>query len=414
MKRKLISLLLLCSILLNLTGCIISISAENLMDGITPNSVNALDSLYDQNVAVTDFALRLFRASEQSGENTLISPVSVIAALAMTANGAVGGTLTEMEEVLGMTSDELNLYLYTYLNSLPVGDKYKLSVANSIWFLDDNKLTVNNSFLQKNADYYGAEIYKTQFNDQTKRDINNWVKKETDGMIPKILDSIPEAVIMYIINTLAFEAEWTEIYERDQVRNRVFTSEDGTEQNAKLMYCDEYAYLEDDNAQGFIKYYKDRKYAFAALLPNEGVTVSEYLASLDGEKLHTMLSNPTNTIVKTAIPKFKTEYSTEMSEILSNMGMPTAFDVTFADFSALGRYEDENIFINKVLHKTYIEVAERGTKAGAVTVIEMAKGTAGYPGEIKYVYLDRPFVYMIIDCDNNVPLFLGTLMDLNN
>ncbi len=389
------------------------IAAENLMDGVTANKVKTLDTLESQNEAVTDFALRLFSATEQSGENTLISPLSVIAALAMTANGASGTTLAEMEEVLGMTSDELNLYLYTYLNALPEGDKYKLRVANSIWFSDDEKLTVNNAFLQKNADYYGAEIYKTPFNDQTKRDINNWVRKGTDGMIPKILDSIPEDVIMYLINTLAFEAEWTEIYERDQVRDGVFTGEDGAEQNARFMYCDEYAYLEDDNATGFIKYYKGRKYAFAALLPNEGVTVTEYLNSLDGEKLNTMLSNPTSTTVKTAIPKFKTEYSVEMSKILSDMGMPTAFNVTFADFSALGSYEDENIFINKVLHKTYIEVAERGTKAGAVTVIEMAKGTA-MPDEPKRVYLDRPFVYMIIDCENNVPLFLGTLMDLNN
>lgn len=413
MKRKLISLLLLCSVIFNLSSCFMTISAENLMDGVTPNQVKSLDSLDSQNVAVTDFALRLMTATEESGENTLLSPLSVIAALAMTANGAKGTTLSEMESVLGLSRDELNLYLYTYLNSLPQGDKYKLSVANSIWFTDDDKFTVNNAFLQKNADYYGAEIYKTKFNDQTKRDINNWVRKETDGMIPKILERVPEDAIMYLINALAFEAEWTSIYEHDQVRDGTFTKEDGTKQSAKLMYCDEYGYLEDENAQGFIKYYKGRKYAFAALLPNEGTTITEYLSTLSGEKLNAMLSKPQGTTVKTAIPKFKTEYSVEMSEILADMGMPTAFNVTFADFSDLGNYEDNNIYISNVLHKTYIEVAERGTKAGAVTVIEMAKGT-GMPEEPKRVYLDRPFIYMIIDCENNIPIFLGTLMDLNN
>ncbi len=414
MKRKLIALLLLSSILFNLGGCAMPISAENLMKGVTPNQVTAAEDLDSYNAAVTDFAIRLLSATEQSGENTLISPISVIAALAMTANGASSSTLTEMESVLGLSRDELNLYLYTYLNSLPEGDKYKLSVANSIWFTDDDKFTVNDEFLQKNADYYGAEIYKTPFNDQTKRDINNWVKKETDGMIPKILDRVPDDAIMYLINALAFEAEWTSIYEHDQVRDGTFTKEDGTEQSAKLMYCDEYSYLEDENAQGFIKYYKGRKYAFAALLPNEGITVTEYLNTLNGEKLHTMLSNPTSTTVKTAIPKFKTEYSVELSEILSEMGMPTAFNVTFADFSDLGNYEDNNIYIGNVLHKTYIEVAERGTKAGAVTVIEMANGTTGEPSEPKRVYLDRPFVYMIIDCENNIPLFLGSMMDIGN
>jgi serpin B len=266
--------------------------------------------------------------------------------------------------------------------------------------------------LQKNADYYGAEIYKTPFNNQTKRDINSWVYKNTDGMRPKILDQIPDSAIMYLINTLAFEAEWPEYYKKEQVRSGVFTKESGEEQDAKLMYSTEGTYLSDDNATGFIKYYSDRKYAFAALLPNEGIAVSDYIASLDGEKLSTMLANPTYTTVKTAIPKFKTEYEVEMSKILSDMGMPTAFDVTFADFSRLGSYDELNIYIGRVLHKTYIEVAEKGTKAGAVTVVEMKAGSAAPSDEPKVVYLDRPFVYMIIDCENNIPLFIGTMTDI--
>ena len=403
---------LLVSIIINLSGCALPISAENLMDGVAARNVTPLDDLSSHNAAVTDFAVRLLGATEKSGKNTLISPVSVIAALAMTANGASGDTLSEMEQVFGTTSDELNLYLYTYLNSLSNGDKYKLSVANSIWFTDDDKLTVNKAFLQKNADYYGAEIYKTPFNNQTKRDINSWVKKETDGMIPKIIDSVPNDAIMYLINTLAFEAEWQSIYERYQVRDGIFTKEDGTEQNAEFMYGGEGSYLYDDMASGFIKYYNGRKYAFAALLPNEGVSVSEYISSLDGEKLHMMLTNPTYTTVNTAIPKFKTEYEVEMSEILSDMGMPLAFDVYSADFSNLGSYEENNIYIGRVLHKTYIEVAERGTKAGAVTVVEMKAGSAAPPDEPKEVYLDRPFVYMIIDCENKIPLFIGTMNDI--
>lgn len=406
------AILLLATIIFNLGSCALPIAAENLMDGVKARSISPLDDLSRHNAAVTDFAVRLLNATDENGKNTFISPVSVIAALAMTANGANGDTLSEMERVLGMTSDELNLYLYTYLNSLPNGDKYKLLVANSIWFTDDDNLTVNKDFLQKNADYYGAEIYKTPFNNQTKRDINSWVYKNTDGMIPKILDQIPDAAIMYLINTLAFEAEWPEYYKKEQVHSGVFTKESGEEQDAKLMYSTEGTYLSDDNATGFIKYYSGRKYAFAALLPNEGIAVSDYIASLDGEKLSTMLANPTYTTVKTAIPKFKTEYEVEMSNILSNMGMPTAFNVTFADFSRLGSYDELNIYISRVLHKTYIEVAEKGTKAGAVTVVEMKAGSAAPSDEPKVVYLDRPFVYMIIDCENNIPLFIGTMMSL--
>ena len=114
--------------------------------------------------------------------------------------------------------------------------------------------------------------------------------------------------------------------------------------------------------------------------------------------------------LNTSIPKFKTEYSKEMSEILCEMGMPTAFDSKNADFKGLGESVGRNIFINNVIHKTFIEVGEKGTRAGAVTVIEN-EATACPPDEIKEINLDRPFVYMLIDCENNVPFFIGTLMD---
>ena len=406
-----ISLLLVCAMAVNLTGCTVKVQAKDLMEGITPNQVNALGDLSSQNADVTDFAIRLFKASEERGKNTLISPLSVLCALAMTANGAEEETLAQMEEVLGMTTEELNLYLYSYMQNLPQGEKYKLSLANSIWFTEDERFTVNQDFLQTNADYYGADIYKAPFDDQTCKDINNWVKQNTDEMIPEILDEIPADAIMYLVNALAFEAEWSEIYEKQQVRDGKFTKEDGTKQDVELMYGVEGTYLEDENATGFKKYYKGGKYAFVAMLPNEGVSISDYVASLNGESLNTLLNNTQHTTVHTAIPKFETEYNVEMSAILKDMGMTKAFDIYNADFEGLGTSTAGNIFINRVLHKTFISVGEKGTKAGAATVVEMADGAAAEPQEPKEVYLDRPFVYMLIDCENNIPFFIGTMMD---
>ena len=120
--------------------------------------------------------------------------------------------------------------------------------------------------------------------------------------------------------------------------------------------------------------------------------------------------------MRAAIPKFEIEYETELSETLVNMGMSDAFDAETADFTGLGTYVDGvgyNIYINRVIHKTSIKVGEKGTKAGAVTVVEMNKATAADPGEIKTVYLDRPFVYMLIDCENNIPFFIGTVMNMD-
>jgi serpin B len=317
-----------------------------------------------------------------------------------------------MEAVLGMTTEELNLYLHTYMKNLPQGDKYKLSLANSIWFTDHERFTVNQDFLQNNADYYGADIFKAPFDKQTCKDINNWVKQKTDGMIPEVLDNIPYDAVMYLVNALAFEAEWSEIYEKHQVRDGKFTKEDGIKQNVEFMYGSEGVYLEDEKATGFMKYYKGGKYAFIAMLPNEGFSVSEYIASLNGQSLNELLKNPQHTTVHTAIPKFETEYNVEMSEILDAMGMKKAFDPDKAEFEGLGTSTAGNIYISRVLHKTFISVGEKGTKAGAATVIEMKDGAAFDPQKPKEVFLDRPFVYMLVDCENDIPFFIGSMMDI--
>lgn len=278
---------------------------------------------------------------------------------------------------------------------------------------EDERFTVNQDFLQTNADYYGADIYKAAFDNQTCKDINNWVKEKTDEMIPEILDEIPVDAIMYLVNALAFEAEWSESYEKNQVRDGVFTKENDTKQNADFMYGTESAYLEDEKAAGFMKYYKGSKYAFVAMLPNEGVSVSEYIASLNSESVNALLTNPQHATVHTAIPKFETEYAVEMSEILKTMGMTKAFDSDNAEFGGLGTSTAGNIFINRVIHKTFISVGEKGTKAGAATVVEMTDGAVAEPREPKKIYLDRPFVYMLVDCENKIPFFIGTMMDID-
>jgi serpin B len=231
-------------------------------------------------------------------------------------------------------------------------------------------------------------------------------------MIPEILDEIPAEAIMYLVNALAFDAEWAEIYKETAVNDGIFTKEDGAKQSVTFMYGEESRYLEDEKATGFIKYYKDSKYAFVALLPNEGVSVSEYVASLDGESLSKMLGSAEIVPVNTCIPKFETEYEVEMSEILKEMGMPDAFDSDKADFTGLGTSSVGNIYISRVIHKTFISVDEKGTKAGATTAVEMMPESAP-PMDIKKVYLDRPFVYMLVDCENNIPFFVGSMMDVN-
>ena len=412
--KRMIALLLVLAFSLALTACS-QVSANDLMKDVPAKAVDVLPDMDAGAAAAADFGVRLFKTSIEEGENTLISPLSVLYALAMTANGADGETLAQMEQVLGMDVDNLNSYMLAYLDLLPETKDYKMSLANSIWFKDDPNFAVEQSFLQTNADYYGAGAYKAAFDEGTRNDINNWVKEHTDGMIPEIIDEIPDEAIMYLVNALAFDAKWADEYEEHQIREGRFTMEDGTRQDVDMMHSEEYTYLEDDLATGFIKYYKDRKYAFVAMLPNEGVSVSQYVDSLTGEHLRELLNNPLDVTVFASIPKFETEYDIEMSEVLQEMGMTDAFDWRVADFSKLGTYNVDgmNICINRVLHKTFISVSEQGTRAGAATAVEMVAEGAMEIVEFKEVVLDQPFVYMLIDCETNLPFFIGTMMNVN-
>ena len=412
--KKLIALLLVFAMALGLTACS-QVSANDLMKDVHARAVDVLPDMDAGAAAAADFGVRLFKTSMEEGKNTLISPFSVLYALAMTANGADGETLAQMEQVLGMDVNNLNSYMLAYLDLLPEAKDYKMSLANSIWFKDDPNFLVEQSFLQTNADYYGAGAYKAAFDEGTRNDINNWVKEHTDGMIPEILDEIPDEAIMYLVNALAFDAKWADEYEEHQIREGRFTMEDGTRQEVDMMHSEEYTYLEDDMATGFIKYYKDRRYAFVAMLPNEGITVSQYVDSLTGEHLRKLLNNPQDLTVFATMPKFETGYDIEMSEVLQEMGMTDAFNWRVADFSRLGTYNVDgmNICINRVLHKTFISVTEQGTRAGAATAVEMVAEGAIEIVEFKEVVLDRPFVYMLIDCETNLPFFIGTMMNVN-
>lgn len=362
--------------------------------------------------AATEFGIRLVKSSIKDGENILISPLSVLCALAMTANGAGGDTLAQMETVLGSNIEQLNEYLCWYMGALPQGERYSLRLANSIWINTAGGFTPAQDFLQVNADYYSADLYSAPFDDATLDALNGWVGEKTNGMIPQVLDKISPDALMYLVNALAFEARWQTPYEEYQVREGIFTREDGTEQTVEMMYGGESRYLEDELATGFIKQYEDGAYAFAAILPNEGVTVGQYLASLTGEGLRAMLDSAKSTAVCTAIPKFETEYSVELSEILSDMGMELPFNEDLADFSRLGTCAQGNIFISRVLHKTFISVGEQGTRAGAATVVEMAPTSAPMPEEMKEVYLNRPFLYLLIDCESGLPFFIGVMMNV--
>ena len=419
MKLKKLAAVVACVLTLsytltNLTACSTQVKAADLTKGITSENVSGKDPDERFALAQIGFTLDLFMktAASDGYDNLLLSPLSVALALSMTSNGADTDTLTEMENVLGLPVQELNQYFVTYMSSLPENEDCKLHIANSLWMREG--FDVKQDFLQTNANYYSAPVYTSPFDSQTVKDINNWVSTNTDGMIEKMLDDISNEAVMYIVNALAFDARWSSVYEKQQVRDGVFTASDGAERNVEFMHSTGYfPYFEDGRAAGFLKSYKGGRYAFAAILPNEGITLEEYLDGLTAEGLYDMIKEPEHYETVTALPKFSYECDLTLNDTLKQLGMPTAFDVNTADFTRLSTPDkpDENIYIGRVLHKTFIAVDELGTKAGASTVVEMRNGSAApaEEEEIKYVILDRPFLFLIIDYENNIPIFMGTV-----
>lgn len=411
----------------NSASAIGSIRLDNTVD-VLASEGQASDEAFakaEMNLGV-NILKKSFDPTNKPDENFLISPVSISTALAMTANGADGNTRDQMEQLLGsgLTLEQLNEYMAYYKNNLPDEKKEKLYLANSIWFRDDPTLKVHDSFLETNKKFYDSEIYKTPFDDTTVDDINSWVNQNTRSMIPKLLNhgdldqKNDVKPMMTLINTLYFEAEWDKIYEDFQVYDDKFTNFKGEENDIELMSSMEQYYYDLGDADAFRKYYKNKNYSFVGILPKEN-DIESYVDNLDADKLLEGLSeyeDPESVELYVKIPKFKYNYESKLKDVLIDLGMGDAFDDYKADFSKINDLSVDdaaNLYIGDVLHKTRIEMAEKGTKAAAVTAVMMIAASAPQPQPKKEIHidLDRPFVYMILD-KNDVPVFIGVATDL--
>ena len=239
---------------------------------------------------ITNFSVSAFKECYDEN-NTLLSPISIMYALTMTANGADGNTLAEMEKVLGNTTGELNTKLKVFSEKLPQGDKFSVQIANSIWFKDNDSFSVSENFLNTNKEYYGAEVYRSSFDKKTIDQMNEWVKEKTKGMIPEIVKDLSPSLVMCLLNTVAFEAEWADPFFTDAIMQDVFTTADTKTQKCDFMVSTEDTYIKDENSVGVVKYYNGYDYAFVAILPDESTSLTEYVSNLTGDKINNMLNN---------------------------------------------------------------------------------------------------------------------------
>ena len=369
---------------------------------------------------VKDFSVGLFKACGQKdihdGRNVLYSPLSVLTDMMMATDGAGGTNLAELSKVmcgsLGFTDFRQSL---SDMNArLIYSDKVKFHMANSIWVRDDaDRIQVKQSFIDDGEKYFNADTFTLPFDNAMVAKVNDWVNKNTLGMIPELMKQAPsEDDVMHLINALAFEGAWAETYEPYQViKDQNFTNAEGDTEKGVNMLADTLSYyLHDDKAVGFVRPYK-RDYSFVAILPNKEVGVEGYLSTMDGKTFRDFYqSGEDGWDVYTRIPEFSYDYSTELTEGLKAMGIREAFNQS-ADFSAMADTKSGALYIGKVVHKTHIELDRNGTKAAAVTDIAMTDTTSINPEQKKEItiHLDRPFIYAIVQSETGVPVFMGVV-----
>jgi len=406
---SLLSLLILVSFCLN-SCSFVAIEANargtvDLMENVTAYT-DASELSKEENENFRDsffsFSTELFKNSVDNSKNSLISPLSVIMALGMTANGADGTTLTEAEALFGGL-DILNKSIYAYRQA----QNSQLNTANSIWIKDERGFDVKEDFLKTNATYYGADAYLATFDEQTLADINNWVKENTDGEIEKILDELTPDAVMCLINTVLFDAEWSSPYTEFSKKTFHGLSDDC---QAEMMTSSENTYLEGKNVRGFMKSYKGGSYSFAALLPEEGISLSDFISTLDGDTLKALFDERQKAPLRATVPSFSYDYSISASEIIADMGWQSAFSGE-ANFSKIS---DTPLNISEIIHKTHIDFKSRGTKAAASTAVVLTKTSAEViMNEMIRLVFDRPFMYVIYDNNSELPVFIGTVNEIN-
>ncbi len=360
-----------------------------------------------------DFAFNIFGRliMEDSGQNVFISPLSILLALAMTYNGAVGDTnlaIADAMEFSGMDMEELNQGFSDLMISVLNGDPdVQINIANSIW--PRLGFDPEEDFIDINRKYYSSEVNELDFSDPgAVNTINGWIEDATEEKIKKMLIKIPPDAVMYLINAIYFKGDWTYPFEEESTSDKDFDLEDGSKKLVPMMHMTEhFDYMAGDGFGAVrLPYGEEEKFSMYIVLPDEGLAIDGILEGFDGDSWNNLGSRMSDMEVRLAMPKFKMEYGVKLlNDVLTDLGMGIAFGPE-ADFSGI----NPDIFISKVMHKAVIEVNEKGSEAAAATIVEMVE-SAMPAGEIIEFIVDRPFFFVIADDRSGAILFMGKVVE---
>lgn len=368
----------------------------------------------DMDAKVSDFSYDLLGFHAQD-KNPVLSPVSAYLALSMAGCGADGATRDAFDNVLGKDMVKLaDDMMHTFPSK---SDALKLSIANSAWI--DDEFTVNDAWMDTIQSRMGAEPYQADLStEETMNHINNWIDEKTNGMIDKMLtEPLEDRTRLALFNTVYFKGKWEIPFEASDTYKEDFYLQRGQAETVQAdmmnMYATDLDYIANDFAEGVVLPYQtdgNQDIAFIALKPTGDTDVRDVYGKLTGTVMQDILVNNQTIAVNLKLPKFEITFDKNLTECLKNMGLSECFDEEKANFDQIGKTKSgDNLYIELVRQKAKIIVDEEGTEAAAVTEILMMCGAALEPEEPKELYFNEPFIYMIMDMDNTMPLFIGIL-----
>lgn len=379
--------------------------------------------------AINQFAFDLYYQLEQSESgNIFYSPYSIFSALAMTYEGANGETADEMESVLHFPEvDTLRANFAAIYNNINKEDKeYELRTGNALWVQQDYPLLED--YLDIVERYYGGKATNVDFvreTEKSRQTINSFIEEQTNG---KIKDLIPEGALneltrLVLTNAIYFKGNWEWEFDKSETREKDFKITPNEVVKTQMMHMDpdktEFNYAELEKLQILELPYEGENISMLILLPkqgetydyeNEKVIVYNYTIEdieLSAEKLNEYKAQMKETKLDSiSVPKFEFDTKYFMKEVLSAMGMHSAFS-SDADFSGIDG--TRNLFINQVIHQAYVKVDEEGTEATAATAVGMVE--SAMPRNMNIFNADHPFVFIIQEKETGTILFLGKVVN---
>jgi serine protease inhibitor len=340
--------------------------------------------------------------------NAFLSPLSGSMALGMALNGANGETFAGMQRALrldGMTEADINQG-YRDLIALLGGldSRTEMRIANSMW--GRNGFVMEPAFIDAGKSFFDAELQTLDFGSpEAVSAINEWVSRETNGKIPRLLDEISAEEVLFLINAIYFKGKWREAFEAKDTQNGPFQGADGQVRTAPLMsQNDTLRYQETSDYQAVELLYGNGAFAMTVLLPQAGRTPADLLAGLNPSTWRELAGRFVDAKVQLTLPRFKLEYGRRLNSDLTALGMGIAFDSQRADFYRIADVRPERLYLTRVDQKTFVEVNEEGTEAAAATNVGV--GLTSAPPEMR---VDRPFLFAIHERLSGTVLFIGMM-----